>query len=157
MYVRLYKSCVRSVMSYGSECWAMKKVDTRRMQAAEMRMMCGKTLRDAIPNGLLRDRIRSGRYREPYGRYQTEMAWGPWKNRWTNLIKRVREERFPGHMKRGRPKKSWNEMVKEDMKKRGLCINDVQDRNKWRDATEEWSNPVNSEEDRLIKAERRSI
>jgi len=23
-------------------------------------------------------------------------------------------------------------MVKEDMKKRGLCINDVQDRNKWR-------------------------
>jgi len=43
----LYKSCIRSVMSYGSECWAMKKVDTRRMQAVEMRiirMMCGKTL-----------------------------------------------------------------------------------------------------------------
>jgi len=26
------------------------------MQAAEIRMMCGKTLRDGIPNGLLRDR-----------------------------------------------------------------------------------------------------
>jgi len=54
---RLYKSCVRSVMIYGSECWAMKKVDTRRMQAAEMRMirmMCGKTFRDGISNGLLR-------------------------------------------------------------------------------------------------------
>jgi len=37
----------------------MKKIDTRRMQAAEMkmiRMVCGKTLRDGIPNGLLRDR-----------------------------------------------------------------------------------------------------
>jgi len=33
----------------------MKKVDTRRMQAAEMRIMCGKTFRDEIPNGL-RDR-----------------------------------------------------------------------------------------------------
>jgi len=36
----------------------MKKVDTRRMQASEMRMirmMCGKTFRDGIPNGLLRD------------------------------------------------------------------------------------------------------
>jgi len=55
----LYKSYVRSVMSYGSECWSVKKVETRRMQAAEMRMirmMCRKTLRDGIPNGLLRDR-----------------------------------------------------------------------------------------------------
>jgi len=46
-------------MSYESECWAMKKVVTRRMQAAEMRMirmMRGKTLRGGIPNGLLRDR-----------------------------------------------------------------------------------------------------
>jgi len=37
----------------------MKKADTRQMQAAEMRMirmMCGNTLRDGIPNGLLRDR-----------------------------------------------------------------------------------------------------
>jgi len=48
---RLYKSCIRSVMSYGSKCWVMKKVDTRRMQAAKMRMMCGKTtLHDGIPN-----------------------------------------------------------------------------------------------------------
>jgi len=32
-----------------------------------------------------------------------------------------------------RPKKSWDEMVKEDMKKRGLCINDAHNRNKcWR-------------------------
>jgi len=43
-------------MSYESECWAMKKVDTRRMQAAKMRMMCEKTLHDGISNGLLRDR-----------------------------------------------------------------------------------------------------
>jgi len=34
----------------------MKKVDTRRMQAAGIRMMREKKLRDGIPNGLLRDR-----------------------------------------------------------------------------------------------------
>jgi len=28
---RLYKSCVRSVMSYRSECWTMKEVDTRQV------------------------------------------------------------------------------------------------------------------------------
>jgi len=44
------------MLSFGSECWAMKKVDTKQMQAAEMRIMCGKMLCDGIPNGLLRDR-----------------------------------------------------------------------------------------------------
>jgi len=46
-------------MRYGSECWAMKKVDARRMQAAEMRMIrmrCENKLPDGIPNGLLRNR-----------------------------------------------------------------------------------------------------
>jgi len=48
----------------------------------------------------------------------------------TNLIKRVRKEIVPGHMKRGRPKKSWDEVVKEDMNKwkrccRGTCGNDA--------------------------------
>jgi len=43
---RLHKSCIRSVMSNGSKCWAKKKADTRRMQAAEMRMIYGKTFCD---------------------------------------------------------------------------------------------------------------
>jgi len=38
------------------------------------------------------------------------------------------------------------------MKKRGLCINDAQDRNKRYDAAEEWSIPVNWEEDPVFKA-----
>jgi len=42
----------------------------------------------------------------------------------TNLLKRV-----PRYMNRGRPKKSWDEMVKEDMNKRSLCINDAKDKN----------------------------
>jgi len=35
-------------------------------------------------------------------------------------------------MEKGRSKKSWDEVLKEDMKKRGLNINDAQDRKKWR-------------------------
>jgi len=33
-----------------------------------------------------------------------------------NLV-RVRKKRVPGHMKRGRPKKSSDEVVKEDMER----------------------------------------
>ena len=43
----LYKTCVRSVLCYGAECWALKKEDVKRLQGTErrmIRMMCGKTL-----------------------------------------------------------------------------------------------------------------
>jgi len=74
-------------MSYGSECWAMKKVDTRRMLAAEMRMMCGKTLRDVIPNGLMRDKT---------GVEDIENHMGETTLRWIGHLKRVWDERVPG-------------------------------------------------------------
>jgi len=93
--------------------------------------MCGKTLRDGILNGLLRDRTGV----EDIGNHlgETRLRWLGHLERMdeTNLVKRVREERVPEHIKKGRPKKSWDEVVK-DMKKRGLCINDAQDRSKWR-------------------------
>jgi len=104
---RLFKSCIRSVMSYESECWAMKKADTRRMQAAEMRMirMCGKTFRDGIPNGLRRDRTGVEDIENHLG--DTRLRWFGHLERMdeTNLVKKVREERVPRHMKRGRSKK----------------------------------------------------
>jgi len=100
----------------------MKKVDTRRMQAAEVRMMCGKTLLDGIPNGLLRDKTEVEDMENHLE--ETRQRWLGHLERMDeiNLVKRVREEIVSGYMKRGRPKKSWDEVVKEDMKKRGLCI-----------------------------------
>jgi len=89
-----------------------------------MRMMCGKKLHGGIPNGLLRDR--TGVEDIENHLEETRLRWLGHLERMdeTNLVKSVTDERVPGHMKR-RPKKSCNEMVKEDMKKRRLCINDA--------------------------------
>jgi len=67
-------------------------------------------------NGLLRDRTRVEDI-ENHPR-EARLRWLRHLNRMdeTNLIERVREERVPGHMKRGRPKKSWDAVVKEDIK-----------------------------------------
>jgi len=49
----MYKKYVRSALSYGVECWAMKMDDVRRMKSTEMRMLhmiCGKTVRDKVRN-----------------------------------------------------------------------------------------------------------
>ncbi|PZC71803.1 hypothetical protein B5X24_HaOG212429 [Helicoverpa armigera] len=46
---KIYKSVIRPVVLYGSECWALKKRDEKRVHVAEMRMprwMCGVTRMD---------------------------------------------------------------------------------------------------------------
>jgi len=75
----------------------MTKAVTKQTQAAEMRMIrmtYGKTLRDGVLNGLLRDRT---------GVEDIENLLGETRLRWlchleimdeTNVIKRVREEEF---------------------------------------------------------------
>jgi len=82
-----------------------------------MRMMCGKMLCNGIPNGLLKDRTG---VEDIENRGETKLQWFgllEWMNK-TNLVKIEREERVPGHKKRGKPNRSWNEMVREDMKER---------------------------------------
>ena len=47
----LYKSHVRSALTYDAECWALKVEDERKLKTTEMRilrMICGKTLKDKI-------------------------------------------------------------------------------------------------------------
>jgi len=114
------------------------------MHATEMRMirmMCGKTLRDVIQNGLLRERTGVEDIENHLG--ETRLRWLGHLERMSkaNLIRKIRDERIPSNMKIGRPKKTWDEVVKEDIIKRGLSINDAEDRNKWRTRCERVVDP----------------
>ena len=139
----LYKSCVRSALSYGAECWATKAEDMRKMETTEMRMlrmMCGKTLKD---------RVRSERIREMTGVETIREFLRSQRLRWFGHVERMCEERAPviamkvtvNGRKRGRPKKRWEEVVKEDMKERRLKCEDAQDRSRWRIGCRKPANP----------------
>jgi len=55
----MYKKYVRSALSYGAECWAMKVEDVGRINSTEMRMLrmiCGKTVRGKVRNEEIRER-----------------------------------------------------------------------------------------------------
>ena len=54
----LYKSYVRNALTSGAECWALKMEDEKRLKTTEMRivrMICGKTLKDRMNNGKIRE------------------------------------------------------------------------------------------------------
>ena len=132
---RLYKACVRSVMSYGAECWSMKKADVRRMESTEMRMvrmMCGKTLRDKVPSIMLRERMGIEDIEEHLREYRLRWLGHLERMNPEDLVRRVRKENIVGRKKRGRPKKSWEDVVKEDMVKRNLKVEDAQMWEKWK-------------------------
>ena len=50
---KVFKTIIRPAMTYGSECWAVKKKDENKLNSAEMRMLRwarGKTRLDHIRN-----------------------------------------------------------------------------------------------------------
>src|SRR5260221_7423366 len=57
---KVYRSCVRSCMIYGSETRPMRAEHEAKLERAEMRMirmMCGVSLRDTITSVMLRERM----------------------------------------------------------------------------------------------------
>ena len=48
-------------------------------------------------------------------------------------IKRIETLHVDGDGVKGRPRKSWREVLKEDMRKKGLCREDAWDRSRWRE------------------------
>ena len=122
-------------MVYGSETWAIKAEDLRRLEKAEKMMMrmCGVKLQDRVAikelcSCLGIDSIDSvvtrGRLRW-YGhvRRMADVA-GP---------KRVMDQQVEGSAGRGRPRKTWKERVGDDLERLGLEPQDGMHRQWWRE------------------------
>ena len=56
----VYKACVRSILTYGAEIWAMKAGVFQRLRATErtmLRMVCGVTLKDIVESTVIALRV----------------------------------------------------------------------------------------------------
>lgn len=139
---RLYAACVRSVMLYGSETWAVKEEDVRRLKSTEMRMvrwMCGASLNDRQGEGRATGENLRGRLGlECIGVVlrRSRLRWFGHVERMEddNWVKRVRNMNVEGVVARGRPKKTWDEVVRKDLRDMGLNRETAKDRAAWRAA-----------------------
>ena len=132
---KIYETIIRPALTYGSECWAMKVTNKRKIATTEMRMLrgiLGVSRRDHIRNEEIRrilhlspidEVMRSGRLRW-FGHVQRRDA--------TNVTRRVMEVAIPGTRRRGRPKKTRHQQMKEDMAGVGVTQDVTLDRKEWR-------------------------
>ena len=114
--------------------------ERKRVEAVEMnclRSICGVRRIDRIPNAELRRRcgkkVSVGERMD-----QGVMRWFGHVERMGDdrLVKRVYDSEVRGVRRRGRPRKSWMDGLKETLERRGLNIHEardcVQDRSEWR-------------------------
>ena len=132
---KVYEACVRSVMLYGSETWALtKKLDEviRRCDRRMLRYMAGVSLQDRVTSEEVL--IRCGLSDVLNVLQKGRMRW------FGHVVRRSEDEplakikavQAPGRAPRGRPKKTWRKCVEDDMTDCETTEADARDRVKWR-------------------------
>ena len=132
---RVYSSCIRSVMLYGSECWALTTSDFQRLQRNEramIRWICRIKASDRIASDILLQRLclknldtilRTNRLR-----------WYGHVCRSSGSINKSMQYEVMGKRKRGRPRKTWHQCIEDDLKIWKIPKSLTSDRNAWRNA-----------------------
>ena len=131
---RLYSS-VRSSILHGSETWPVRKENEVAVQRAEMRMvrwMCGVKVKDRVPSKELKERL--GIDDIILILQQNRLRWygHVLRKEDTDWMKKCMEYEVEGSRPRGRPKRTWKEVVQKDCQARNLNKEDAMDCGRWR-------------------------
>jgi len=132
---KIYRACVQRVMVYGSETWAAKVEDVRRLvrtERAMVRWMCGVTLKDRKSSDELLVRLGVEDVVEVVRRGRLLWFGHVERKSRDDWVKMCRDLGVEGARRKGRGRKTWQECVNEDMKRMGLRRCDAQDRTVWR-------------------------
>ena len=120
-------------MLHGSECWAVTRETTLRMQRndrAMMRWICNVRLTDQVNSDILLARLNIPNLKDILR--QGRLRWFGHVHRSDGWIKKCTEMEMVGRRASGRPKKSWKEVIAHDRKEWKLNNVDPGDRNAWR-------------------------
>ena len=120
---RLYRNCVRSSMLHRSETWPVRKENVVALQRAEMRMvrwMYGVKLKDRFTSKELRERL--GMDDIALVLLQNRLRWygHVLRKEDDDWVKKCMEYEVEGPRPRGRPKRTWREVVEKDCQARKL-------------------------------------
>ena len=132
---KVYRVAVRPAMLYGLETVALMKRQEAEMEVAELKMLrfsLGVTRMDKIRNEYIRGTAQVGLFGEKTR--ETRLGWyGHVLRKDDGYIgRRMLRMELPGKRKRGRPKRRFMDLVKEDMAEVEVKEEDAEDRSNWR-------------------------
>ena len=132
---KMYKVAVRPAMLYGLETVALTKRQEAEMEVAELKMLrfsLGVTRMDKIRNEYIRGTAQVGMFGEKTR--EARLRWyGHLRRKDDGYIgRRMLRMELPGKRKRGRPKRRFMDVVKEDMAEVEVTEEDTVDRRNWR-------------------------
>lgn len=131
----VYESCVRSVLLYGAEIWALTEKLEDILKSCDGRMlryMAGVRWQDRISTEEVSNRCGVRKIQDKL-RYRRLQWFGHVKREAEGGVLRLVEEmEVEGKRKAGRPRKTWKDTVQRDLKILGVDENMVLDRRSWR-------------------------
>ena len=134
---KVYRSCVRSAMLYGSETWCLKEnemVILRRTERAMIRAMCGVKLMDKKKTDVMMCMLGLNESIDKLAKANGVRWFGHVLRRPNDdILQRTLRFEVKGKQKRGRPKKTWKRHLEDETKRIGLTIEDATNRTKWRE------------------------
>ena len=126
---------VRPAITYGAEALPVKKVNERRLEVAEMRMlrwMCGVTREDRISNVRIRGTLKVVEVSKKMQEARLRWYGHVMRSIEESGEKRAMDVEIQGIRRRGRPKTRWKDCIANDMREKDLEPNMTGDRSRWR-------------------------
>jgi hypothetical protein len=130
---RTYTACVRSVMLYGAETWAASAQTVKRLQRndrAMVRWICRVKPDDDTPIETLLSQLHLKKIDEIL--QTNRLRWLGHVERSSGWTSKVRGINVASSRAPGRPKLSWEELVKRDRRTLGMVSTNPQNRQAWR-------------------------
>ncbi|KAG5582110.1 hypothetical protein H5410_052737 [Solanum commersonii] len=133
---KFYRVVVRPALLYEAEYWPVKNAHVQKIHVAEMRMlrwMCGHTRSDKIRNEVIREKVGVASVVDKLR--EARLRWfGHVKRRGANApVKRCEGLVVEGTQRgRGRPKKYWRKVIRQDLAQLHLTEDMTLDRKEWR-------------------------
>ena len=130
-----YKACVRPVLLYGSKTWPVKEEDLVRLHRTEMAMlrwMSHATFKDRIPSKDLLTKFDLLPVRRVVQRNRLRWFGHVIRMDNDNRVQKCMTLEVNGRRNRGRPKKTWEQVIASDLRELGITRSLAQDRLNWR-------------------------
>ena len=126
---------MRSSMLHGSETCPVRKENEVALQRAEMRMvrwMCNVKVRDRVPSKEFKERLGIDDIISILQQNRLRWYGHVLQKEDTDWVKKCMEYEVEGPRPRGRPKRTWREVVQKHCQARNLNKEDAMDRGRWK-------------------------